>query len=197
MLSLKQEILSLPPEEREARRAFYSDEEWDSWELNAYPFQLEPLSDDWTVWTIIAPRRTGKTTAGEHWALEKHQREKANVLCIFRDRKAIEPTLERFIEALEASATDRYVKRSTPADYLQVLYNSDQGTSLICASEQMVRGDSLRGLNRFDYVWADEVMDADVIRARIPPPTKKFLFTQPTRLSPDTIISRAGDPRAR
>lgn len=189
MRTLKQEILELPPKERDARRAFYSDDEWEnSWELNAFPFQIEPVFEDWTVWTILAPPRQGKTFAGEHWAWEKHMEQGSNVLCIFRDRIAIEPSRDNFMRMASHPISER------KTSYGKILSSLHTDSTLICTSEATVRDGGIRGLN-IHYVWADEIRDATPIVRELSPTVKKFLFTQPLKLCKDTVISRAGDSR--
>lgn len=192
MQSLKQQIEALGEPERSIRRAFYTDEEWENaWELHALPFQVEPPSDDWKIWTIIAPPKTGKSWAGEHWAWEKHFRDREDVLCIFSDLEQVKKHYHTFFQLADMWQHHDY--HSTPEDYMQILHDKTTGRSLICASEKVLRAGNLRGM-RPKYIWADEVENAEEVVQNFPL-TERFLFTQPTKLHPDTIISRAGDGR--
>ncbi|URP22152.1 terminase large subunit [Microbacterium phage Big4] len=192
MQTLKQQIEALGEPQRSIKRGFYTDDEWEnSWELNALPFQIEPQSDDWKIWTIIAPPKAGKTWAGEHWSWEKFLREKSDVLCLFSTPGEVQREFKRFVALSEEWTIFR--AHSTPEDYMQILQNQASNRTLICASMNVLRQGVLRGMKP-EYVWADEVEDAIEIVQNFPF-TERFLFTQPTKLHPDTIISRAGDGR--
>ncbi|UDL16348.1 terminase large subunit [Microbacterium phage Zooman] len=192
MQTLKQQIEALAEPQRSTRRAFYTDDEWEnSWELNALPFQIEPQSDDWKIWTIIAPPKAGKTWAGEYWVKEKFFRDQKDVLCLFSSPQEVQKEAQHFASLTENwSGFKTYF---TPEDYIQILYNQFCDRTLVFASVDVLRRGALRGMKP-EYLWADEIEDANEVVQNFPF-TERFLFTQPTKLHPDTIISRAGDGR--
>lgn len=188
MQTLKQQIEALPEPERSARRAFYSDDEWeDSWELNAYPFQIEPATEDWRVWTIIAGRKAGKSWAGEHWAWEKFFEARKNVLCIFSNDDERKDAFRTFFQLAD-------LWQGHFDTTMHSVYDIKEGTKLTTVTEDMWKNGKTRG-SHFDYIWADEVFAATPIVHDFPHATR-FLFTEPVKPHNETIISRAGDGRS-
>jgi hypothetical protein len=59
--------------------------------------------------------------------------------------------------------------------------------------EQRLKDIRLPGTD-YEYVWADEIEDAPELMRQLPR-VKQFVFTQPTKLPTDTILSRAGNSR--
>jgi hypothetical protein len=194
MKTLRQQIEALPEPERSARRAFYDDDEWNySWELNAYPFQIEPASSDWKYWTIVAPPNSGKSYAGEYWAWNKFFN-LANVLCIFSGGGyEMDLSFKRFMNTAELWSGHFDYDRIDGVERAVSIRDRSSKRSLRGMSEDAFLRGAARGM-MFDYVWADEVFDAAEI-AKEYPMAEKYLFTQPTKLHPDTIVSRAGDGR--
>lgn len=194
MQTLRQKIEALPEPERSARRAFYTDDEWEfGWDLNAYPFQIEPATDDWKIWTIIAGPGTGKSYAGEHWAWEKFFDKRANVLCLFQSRESVDDHFATFFQRGEMWSG--HFEHSLRDEVYTQRHLRDVTTRnmMTCAVNNARHDPSQEGVI-YDYIWADEVLDAEQVVDTYPR-AAKFLFTQPTRLHPDTLLSRAGDGR--
>lgn len=192
--SLKDRIQSLPEPERSARRAFYSNEEWyTSWELNAWPHQLPPVSDQWTSWTIIGSRRTGKTEAGYQWSKEQFLSGN-NVLGVFQHKGVLEDVTYRLWGELRALPA---VENSTDFS----LKGMETSAPRLKLNGKIFSFVTVNGYNRFsrglspDCIWADEVLDANIIVRDFADGKRRLLFTQPVKLDPDTMVSRAGDGR--
>lgn len=188
--TLKQRIEALPEPERAARRALYSDSDWEGlWELNAYPHQIPPMDNDWKSWTVIGPPNSGKTWAGMAWVMEKFVTgtNPTTILALFHHQHA-PGAAARFIHGQtvvkDAALTNL---QSSP-----VLYSPVMGNKIIFD----IQSNSQRHVaSNIDYVWADEIASAPDIMA-VFPFVKQFVFTNPAKLPANTRISRAGEPRA-
>ena len=192
MQTLRQQIEALPEQERSRRKSFYSDDEWDvSWELNARPFQIEPPSDDWRTWTILGGRRVGKTYAGEHWAIEKYFNEYKSVLCLIGHSDQTQLTFKPMFRYADLFPGEFDIDSSGHPHTYRIRDRS--GTVMMIGSESFYKPENFRGM-KFDYIWGDEIFNAQEIVDHNPL-TTRFLFTEPTKLPTDTIISRAGDVR--
>lgn len=183
--SLRDKISALPPEEYAARRALFTDDEWEnSWEVNGYPFQLAPPGDGWRYWSVYSPPRVGSTRAGVEWVFSVLQQVSAHVAVILYG--AINPT-----------SFAGYVYSTARPDEPFLL----DGSSVARAhtEERSVtvvpyrRMDGLRGME-ITHVWADNATDAnDIVKAV--PNAQQYVFTDPLRPVPSTLVSRAGDER--
>lgn len=187
--TLRQRIEALPEPEYLARRAMYSDQEWErSWALQAYPHQLPPLGDDWRAWTVIGGPGTGKTVAGMRWVEAKLEN---NHPC-----RILIVTPSGHMNNLETRVRDDlHHRRGTE---WELLFTSGEirvqwGTRIVrFVSEENAHRDLQGGF--FDYIWGDEIFDAQEIINRAPR-TQQFCFTEPTKLPTETMLSRAGGPR--
>lgn len=195
--SIRAQVDALPEPERTARRMLYSDSQWENlWELNAWPHQIPPLGDSWTSWTVIGSRGEGKTVAGYKWLEQKFLYSKAErCLAILSHSKEI----NRIAEFVRSTLYDMAVIEAFQIKRTQgtsVRFEHKQGapkTSLFIVSEQSFS--EARGYAAdYDYIWADEIEDATQIMHQFPL-TKQFVFTQPTKLPAETILSRAGASR--
>lgn len=191
--SLKQRILAMPAEEQARWRAYYSDEEWmSSWDLIGFPFQLPPIGH-WTSWTILGGRGVGKTTAGLRWAVDTFM-EDHNVLGIFHHPPSMMLVFKKLWQFLQDSGTHPNVEASVIHSEQQArLRDKITGTQLTFITERDAL--SQRGAYGYEYLWADEISDAGQIR-QLFPRAQQYVFTQPVKLDPDTVISRAGDARS-
>lgn len=191
--SLKQRILEMPDEEQSRWRAYYSDSEWEtSWELHAYPFQLPPRGH-WNSWTIIGGRGVGKTLAGMKWSVDKFT-DGHDVIGVFHHPQV----LFHFFENMWKSIQQNHGFHSMEASIRQmertaILRDHDTGKRLTFTAESSAPPSG--GRYGYEYVWGDEVTDAGQIRQFFPL-ARQYVFTQPVKLDPDTIVSRAGEERA-
>jgi len=178
----------------------YTDYEWqNSWELNAWPHQLPPTYSDWRSWTVVGGRGTGKTTAGVKWVESKMGIPGAKTLVILHHQKEINRIPKVFWEDLTRAGNPgnwRIQQREvgTGASYVLVGTQSGYKTTVELWTEARVFDGMRGGHNAFDYVWADEITDAVQVEAAFPFVTQ-FCFTEPVKLSADTIVSRAGKER--
>lgn len=186
--TLKTQILSLPEPERSARRRLFSDWEWEnSWELNAYPHQLPPLSDDWKYWTILGSPRTGLSTAGLRW-FEHLVMNHSNVtaVALFEGRHIADFHLTEFLMILPGHVKDACTIRSFDG----LLRIGDSSFTF----RPFLRNDPKLYPSQYTHVWADQILDSEEVSSRFH--AAQTLFTQPTKLHPDTHLSIAGKPRA-
>ncbi len=194
MKSVREEIEALPEPKRSRMRAFYDDDEWKySWELNGRPFQIEPQSDDWRVWTIIAPPKSGKSYAGEHWVIQKfvHDHEGSG-LCLFAHPQSVHMSYKPAFMA--ADMWQGYFEYRNEGDVFYEMKDVTSGKTLTFADYAQFERGHFKG-TAYDFIWGDELLDPTKVITENPQ-TKKFLFTHPTKVPEGSTISRAGDPRA-
>lgn len=188
METIRQQIEALPEPERTARKSLYTDAEWRAlWELNAFPFQLPPKGG-WDSWTVIAPPRTGKTTAGLNWVhglVTNNPDRHTYILIIVRLIEGRVRIAEALREKLFSSPNHTWEYNLEMKDGTIRYRERDMSLEIEILPE---REESWRGLDP-DYVWGDEVLDAEHIRRSFPF-TKQFCFTNPTKLDSDTIVTR-------
>lgn len=190
--SLRQQIDALPEPDRSKRRAFYTDEEWEhAWELNARPFQIRPESPDSRIWSIIGGRRVGKSWAGEHYVIENYVEEHKSVLGVFYHQQAMMKSFQPLFQYTEMFAGEFETKRE--GDAIISMKDLRLGTGLLFMTESSWAKRGTRG-QRWDFIWGDEVTNAIPIVEQNHM-TPEFLFTEPAKLHPDTLVSRAGDGR--
>lgn len=183
--SLRDKITALPPEEYAARRALFTDDEWhNSWEVNGYPFQLPPPGDEWRFWSVYSPPGVGSSRAGVEWVFSVLQQEGAHVAVILYED--INPT--NFAGYIYSTA-----RPDEP-------YSLDGGTIGRARTEERSvtvvpygSMDVLLGME-ISHVWADNATDANVIVKAVPN-AQRYVFTDPLRPVPSTLVSRAGDER--
>jgi hypothetical protein len=198
--TLKDRILALPEQERNARRALYTQEEWDkSWELNAFDHQLPPLGDDWTSWTVVGGRRTGKTTAGRRWMQGKMSLPNAQGLVIIHHTNHLSTVSKQFwddlIKAGEQGNWRMTQHDQTGAYELRHNVVGDNRVLEFTTEGRVMNNNGFLGpRTNCDYLWADEILDAPTVM-QFYPLTKQFCFTEPTKLPEVTIVSQAGKPR--
>lgn len=192
--SVKTRVDALPEPERSARRSLYTDHEWATlWELNAWPHQLAPQGDDWEAWTVIGPPGTGKTVAGYMWLREKfYQTDKVlNLIGILRHPKEIQRLGALYQAEIEQRGFQDYFTYSSTFTRVRIEEKNPltYPTRLHLVSESEVESGMIRGL-KYDYVWADQVADANMIQYHMPA-AKQFVFTDPARLVEATLLSQA------
>lgn len=184
--SLKSRIESLPEPERSARRALYSDDEWENlWELKAYPFQLPPAGD-WKSWTIIGGRGVGKTEAGFQWAVSEVKKGK-NVFGYLHHQNLG----QKYLLILQEEVRQQRLTEVAYESRTRSIRVRDKGAG---GELHLEVQSPERGGGVYDSVWADEIYNAAEMRNMFPM-ASKFVFSQPTILDPETIVSRAGDGR--
>lgn len=191
--SIRERIEALPEPERSARRLLYSDYAWEhAWELNAWPHQIPPIGDDWTSWTVLGSRAQGKTTAGFKWMEQKLiPRSEKTMLVVLGYRKDMPRISAMFSSSITEAglATDFTFNKKHTGDRFESL-------SPKCILD-IVPAPASDGYWQFprtnyDYIWADEISDATILMQTFPL-TKQFVFTQPTKLPKQTILSLARD----
>lgn len=192
-LSLRETIEALPPEEAKTWRSFYSDKDWNSWEVNARPFQLPPDEYDWGVWTVIGGRGVGKTEAGLRWAISKAERG-AKVLCLTYRHLDIRDIAERARNILSSRFPEDSwrIEHSKNTNTGVVISVPRQGISLILETEHFIK----RGGISADFVWADNSTDSSDIIHKVHS-VQQYVFTGPVALHPTTVVTRAGDESAK
>src|SRR6478609_1392989 len=173
--TLRQQIEALPEPERSARRAFYTEAEWNSWELNAFPHQLPPLSNDWMIWSITGGRRTGKTTAGVKWA--------ANALS-YNQHVGVVTYYANQIESLVGLFMREHDLRYMPfkgSHSVRLELKKGQGAIDIHPWRPSDRGGMLRG-HDYTYLWGDELGDPGEIIQETDHSVMQYCFTSPARI---------------
>lgn len=185
MLKTKRDHISeLPHEQFSARRAMYTDEEWQSlWELNAYPFQLPP-EGDWVSWTVLGGGGVGVTTAGRRWMVDKFLTAEpgTNLVSIHHHMRALDDQAHLMWDELKVDPD-----LQTQNDGRDFKFrNTSRGVRLVMLNNNP---DSWRGLDA-TYLWADDITDATQVRASFIR-TSQFCFTRPVKLDPETIVTRA------
>lgn len=192
--TLRSRIEALPDGEFAARRALYTDDEWNnSWELNAFDHQLWPMGDDWTSWTVIAGRRTGKTTAGKRWIQSKMHIPGVRLLVMVHHPNELSRVSKEF--------WDDIVKSGNP-DSWRMKQDVNSGNYRLATQsgadvrnlEFVLESRTYQGFVDPHYLWADEVTDATLVMHSYPL-TKQFCFTEPVKLAEGTIVSQAGKGR--
>lgn len=189
--SIRSRVEALPEPERSAHLALRSRSEWEtSWELNAWDHQRPPLHNDWTAWTIIGPRRTGSTHAGLRWVEEKLFTDyKAKMLVMLRYPGMVDAVYGHFRQTIDSWGAGEGYRIRKSGD--RAFFNLSNGLqTLEIMPERSDYEDKLRG-RHFDFVWADEVEDAEKLMYNLRT-TKQFVFSNPTKLPAETLLSRAG-----
>ncbi|QIG57813.1 terminase, helicase domain [Microbacterium phage PauloDiaboli] len=195
--SLRSRIESLPEPERSARRKLFTTQEWHSWKLKAYDHQLPPQGDDWKIWTMIGPPRSGATRTGFEWALDKlvyHPGPRVRVLGLMHHHKDVEYLDNRMWDELYRLWGGSRFRHQASGHAGMHAYFEDKGqpyNEVHFMSERAVgdHGTYARD-NKFDFVWADGIRDSEEV-VRSYPNAHQFIFTNPDRLHPETLYSRA------
>lgn len=190
--------MALPEEDRDVRRALYSEEEWEhAWELRSYPFQQAPPGESWKSWSVYSPPRVGATTAGLEWMLSKIFRPTiqgnapASGLIILYFDSLFEVVGGRFSAEITRIQDPNWVW-DVSSRSKAVLTNKADGRNLTL--EVSTDPGPAREGRTPDYLWADDPTNAASIRAMFPG-VRQFVFTGALHPDPDTIVSRAGDER--
>ncbi len=190
--SIRSRVEALPEPDRSARLALHSRYEWEtSWELNAWDHQRPPMHDDWQSWTVIGPRRTGSSYAGLRWMGDKlFHNTSDKLLVMLRYPQQLNDVYGFFRQNIIDFGGEEEYRISKNGD--QALFKLSNGLqTLLIMPETKNSVDRLRGLH-YDYVWADEIEDAEELVYTLRT-TKQFLFTNPTKLPRETVLSRAGE----
>jgi phage terminase large subunit-like protein len=171
--SLRQIIEALPEDEYAVRRALFTDEEWDSWELNAYPWQLPPQDPEWQTWVTKGPRAIGHTRTGIEWVSSLISGgEPAKVLGVLPNHSFLQ-----FIrsELMHRFRDDSRIQLSIISGASGVI-NTQTGARLWMFAENLPPAGAQAFL--FTHAWADEVKNPMLV-ASIAPHARKYLFTNP------------------
>lgn len=186
--SLKSEILELPEPERTNRKELYTPDEWrNCWELNAWPHQLEPTDPEWRVWTVIGPPKTGKTLAGRNWVIGRFLSRPGIYMCIVGDGEEVD-----FVNSLISRLHPTKYEQHSIDKPLAIKITIDSGHKIYIAPAASWPELSSQPVQ---YLWADDVVDAEDIINTSWGGIRRYVFTNPTRLAPGTEVSRAGDKR--
>lgn len=191
--SIRQRVDALPEPERSSRRMLHTDWEWNNlWSLNAWDHQLPPLGDDWKAWTLIGSRRCGKTIAGYKWLSDKlFAGTGSKLLAVTRYPTGLDILREWFYaDTIKFGGSIEY-KTQNRGGYTEI--TSPSGRTLHIVKERMAERDGWYTIPHrdYDYVWADEIESAPVLMDMLPR-THQFVFTGPTKLPEETLLSRAG-----
>lgn len=184
--NLKGRIDALPEPERSIRRAFFTEDEWEtSWALQAFPFQIPPPGDEWRVWSTYAPPRTGTTTAGIQWVASLMERDPENVraVVLLRSLQDLQPT---------ARALSDELYRMGMTYIIGHYYNTEIDINVTQGSKISVFTDTSNHQGRtVTHLWGDEITDAARVVQDFPT-VNQFVFTNPLRPAPGTLVSRYG-----
>lgn len=197
--TLRQRVEALPEPERSARWMLHTDKEWEEeWELNAYPHQIPPIGDDWHVWTVIGSRRVGKTMAGYKWMESKFLYSSPNdamkFLILTHHKHDMDRIRKMLYDKLLSMGIINEFHIRTNGDHTSFEVSSTrQKLTMMSIAEDRSQVGAYRLMGtHYDYVWADEIQDADMLVRQLHT-AKKFVFTQPTKLPAETLLSRAYD----
>ena len=200
-LSLRARIERLPQEEREERRSLFSDEEWNGWDLNAFPWQLEPRDPNWRVWVINASRGMGKTYTGMRWALSvllnpEPRALPSKLVCLFPTHRHAESVFDTTLDVLDQAVFNPAIEvQHDMVSGVRGIRNSETEALMLFSRTYDI--EIWRGSNA-THLWADELTGQTKDWFMQIPSVEKYVFTggRPPILPAGGYESRPGLPRA-
>lgn len=161
--------------------------------VNGYGHQIPPEGDDWLSWTIVGSRKTGKTWAGIRWMQSKltDLSRCSRILFLGPTTSHNSHTMKQMYEHLNNLLQPGLITFTRKGEEFGQFVFNPTGSVLQARLYADNTKHNLYGVH-YDFVWADEILNAQMIVDALPA-TEKFLFTEPTILPVDTVVSRAGD----
>lgn len=189
--TLKDLIESLPEVERVARKAMFSEWEWEhDWRLHAWPHQV-PHREGWRYWSIIGPPGTGATAAGEMWLLDKLINVTPNTQYLaLPGNDRVGQVADSLFESLNTYAQAQgtpYPTRKWSKGGGEIRIDFPWLSSALTIMD--TDPNRLRGLNP-QYVWVERAQDANAYTSLFPR-VKQMVFSGPIKMAtgPDAIYT--------
>lgn len=179
-------IHSLPEDQQAPQRLFFTEDEWMGRAyhpiLDRSPHQMPPTGNDWATWTVIGPPGTGKTTAGMLWLFD-----------MFMGSAPLE-TVHGVVSETEFNIIGARISTLLNPHLDVSLIKSDRGVleyvNDITGAKLALTTPAHRFGYDAKYLWWDDAEDAQSVVKRYSQWATHIVFTNPTKLPDDTVVSR-------